>query len=159
MKIKLFQKTVALLVSSTVALFSCSDTNGSTSEREVSRASGTYILTELNVAPPQDIDGDGVISVNLISELNCISGILFLRPDGTYELNLTGVEVTSITNGRFFFSCGTPRNSDSTWNIQNGSVTLFADVTTTPYKLADNQLTRIVGEDLPGIQSVVYVKQ
>lgn len=151
---------VAQIFSSMILCFlswGCSDEGPQT--EELSRASGIYMLTELNVAPPQDIDGDGVASVNLLDELNCISGTLYLRADGTYALSLVGIEIVSVPNDRFFFACAPIRNSDSTWNIQNGSITLFADVTTTPYLLNDNELARIVGENLPGIQSVVYVKQ
>ncbi|MFS4448265.1 hypothetical protein ACKWCA_16455 [Maribacter sp. 2307UL18-2] len=159
MKIRLFPKTAVLLVFGTLALLSCSDDDGPVTENEIAMASGTYILTELNVNPAQDIDGDGTASTNLLDELSCISGALNLRSNGTYSLNLTGIEVTSITGGQFFIDCGEARNSDSNWNIQNGLVTLFADVTTTPYSLVGEELTRTLGEDLPGIQSVVYVKQ
>lgn len=126
---------------------------------ELSNASGTYILTELNVSPAQDINGDGMASINLLDELNCISASLSLRADGSYALNLTGIEVITIPNGRFFIACANPRNSDSNWNIQNGMITLFSDVTITPYTLVGDELTRTLGQDLPGIQSVIYVKQ
>lgn len=152
--IRLFREILLLLV---FVVISCS--NDDTAETEMSKASGTYVLTELNVNPAQDIDDDGTASTNLLNELACISGTLSLGSNGTYALNLTGVEVTSITNGRFFISCGPARNSVSNWNIQNGSVTLFADVTTTPYTLVGDELTRTLDEDLPGIRSVVYLKQ
>ena len=141
------------------SIFSCSSDDGPAEESEISKASGTYELIELNVNPPQDINADGTASTNLLDELDCISGTLSLRSNGTYGFNLTGIEVTSITNGQFFIDCAAERNSDSNWNIQNGLVTLFADVTTTPYMLVDDRLTRTIGESLPGIQSVVYLKQ
>lgn len=159
MKIKVFFKATLVFFLLTFAIISCSNDDGPTKESEISKASGTYELIELNVSPPQDIDGDGTVSTNLLDELSCISGTLSLRSNGTYGFNLTGIEVTSITNGQFFIDCGTSRNSDSNWNIQEGMVTLFADVTTTPYMLVDDRLTRTVGESLPGIQSVVYLKQ
>lgn len=141
-------------------IISCSsDDNDPSAESAISNASGTYELIELNVSPAQDINDDGVASTNLLDELSCISGTLSLRSNGTYGLNLTGVQVTSITNGLFFIECASERNSDSNWNIQNGLITLFADFTTTPYSLVDDTLTRTVGENLPGIQSVVYQKQ
>lgn len=159
MKIKVFFKTPLVFFLLTFATISCSNDNGPSSESEISKASGIYELIELNVSPPQDIDGDGSASTNLLDELSCISGTLSLRSNGTYGFNLTGIEVTSITNGQFFIDCGPSRNSESNWNIQEGLVTLFADVTTTPYMLVDDRLTRTVGESLPGIQSVVYLKQ
>lgn len=158
-KIPSFLKVTATLLCYAFALISCSSDDGPPSESELSLASGTYVLTELNVNPAQDIDGDGTASTNLLNELSCIAGAINLRSNGTYSLNLTGIEVTSITNGQFFIDCGEARNSDSNWNIQNGLITLFADVTTTPYALVGDELTRTLGEDLPGIQSVVYVKQ
>ena len=157
--IKVPFKTSIFIFLLNFAMISCSNDDGPAEESEISKASGTYALIELNVNPPQDINDDGTASTNLLDELSCISGTLSLRSNGTYGFNLTGVEVTSITNGEFFIDCATARNSDSNWNIQNGLVTLFADVTTTPYMLVDDRLTRTVGEDLPGIQSVVYLKQ
>ena len=157
--IKVLIKNLVVLFILNFTILSCSSDNGPAVESEISKASGTYELIELNVNPPQDINEDGTASTNLLDELSCISGTLSLRSNGTYGFNLTGIEVTSITGGQFFIDCATARNSDSNWNIKNGLVTLFADVTTTPYMLVDDKLTRTVGEDLPGIQSVVYVKQ
>lgn len=159
MKIKKLFKASIVLFILMFSIISCSSDDGPAAESEISKASGTYVLTELNVNPPQDINEDGTSSTNLLDELNCISGTLSLRSNGTYGFNLTGISVTSITNGEFFIDCSAARNSDSNWNIQNGLVTLFGDVTTTPYMLAEDVLSRTIGEDLPGIQSVVYVKQ
>ena len=159
MKIQELFKAPLLIFFLTFTLISCSSDDGPAAESEISKASGTYVLTELNVNPPQDINEDGTASTNLLDELPCISGTLSLRSNGTYGFNLTGITVTSITNGTFFIDCSESRNSDSNWNIQNGLVTLFGDVTTTPYMLVDDVLSRTIGEDLPGIQGVVYVKQ
>lgn len=159
MKIKIVFKSPIILFLLFFSIVSCSSDDSPAGESEVSKASGTYVLTELNVNPPQDINEDGTASTNLLNELPCISGTLSLRSNGTYGFNLSGITVTSITNGTFFIDCSESRNSDSNWNIQNGLVTLFGDVTTTPYMLVDDVLSRTTGEDLPGIQSVVYIKQ
>lgn len=150
---------IVIYLFATFILYSCANDDAPANDSEVSKAAGTYQLIELNVDPAQDINDDGTESTNLLDELSCISGTLVLRSDGSYSLNLTGIEVTSITNGEFFIACATPRNSSSNWNIQGGQVTLFADVTTTPYVLANDNLTRTLGENLPGIHSVVYEKQ
>lgn len=159
MKIKKMFKTPVFLFLLMIFIISCSSDDSASTDSEFTTASGTYVLTELNVNPAQDINEDGTASTNLLDELPCISGTLSLRSNGTYGFNLTGITVTSITNGEFFIVCATARNSDSNWNIQNGLVTLFGDVTTTPYMLVDDVLSRTIGEDLPGIQGVVYVKQ
>ena len=157
--INAFFKAPVVLLLLNFTIISCSNNDGNTAASEISKASGAYELIELNVNPSQDINGDGTVSSNLLDELSCISGTLSLRSNGTYGFNLIGIEVTTIANGQFFIDCAAERNSDSSWNIQNGLVTLFADVTTTPYMLVDDSLTRTVSEDLPGIQSVVYLKQ
>jgi len=159
MIINVFFKVPVILLFLNFIIISCSNDDGPITESEISKASGAYELIELNVNPPQDINGDGVASSNLIDELSCISGTLSLGSNGNYAFKLVGIEVTPITNGQFFINCAVERNSGSIWNIQNGLVTLFADVTTTPYMLVDDRLTRMVGEDLPGIQNVVYLKQ
>ncbi len=142
-----------------VILALCCKKDDEPTESEVSKAAGTYQLTELNVSPPQDINEDGIASTNLLNELPCISGRLSLEADGSYTFDLTGIQVTTITGGQFFIDCAPPRNSSSNWSITGSQITLFADVTTTPYVFVDNTLTRTVGENLPGIQGVVYVKQ
>ncbi len=159
MIINAFFKNLVILLLLNFTLISCSNDNAPATASEISKASGVYELIELNVNPPQDINGDGTASSNLLDELSCSSGTLSLQSNGTYAFNLVGIEVTPITNGEFFIDCAAERNSNSSWNIQSGLVTLFADVTTTPYMLVDDRLTRTVGEDLPSIQSVVYLKQ
>lgn len=158
---KINQKFTQLLflVIALISMSACSDDEGNNGPSEIEAASGTYVLTELNVNPPQDVNEDGTASTNLLNEMPCISGNLVLRDDGAYVLNLTAVEVTSITGGLFFITCSQPITSNSNWNINGGQITLFGNFTTTPYVLNGSTLTRTVGEDLPNIQNVVYQKQ
>lgn len=159
MKIEKRFTLLSIIFTAFIFLSACSEDPDEPGPNEIEAASGTYILREINVNPPQDVNDDGIASTNLLNELACISGNLVLRDDGNYALNLTGVEVTSITGGLFFITCSQPTVSNSNWNINGGQITLFGNVTTTPYVLLDNTLTRTVGEDLPNIQSVVYQKQ
>ncbi len=147
------------ILTSFIFLSACSDDSENNGPSDIEAASGIYILTELNVNPAQDVNEDGIASTNLLNEMPCISGNLVLKDDGTYVLTLTGVEVTSITGDLFFISCSPRTVSNSNWTINAGQITLFGNVTTTPYVLADNMLTRATGEDLPNLQNVVYQKQ
>ncbi len=142
-----------------IFLNACSDNTADDGPTEIEAASGNFVLTELNVNPPQDVNEDGTASTNLLNEMPCISGNLVLRDDGAYVLNLTAIEVTNITGGLFFITCSQPITSNSNWNINAGEITLFGNFTTTPYVLNGSTLTRTIGEDLPNIQSVVYQKQ
>lgn len=159
MKISKRLRNLSIIYLLVFLVSSCQNDDGATTNNEVTEASGTYELIELNVSPAQDINADGTASTNLLNELSCITGTIVLRSDGSYGLNLVGVEVTAITGGQFFIDCAPSINSSSNWNINAGQITLFADFTTTPYQLNGNTLTRAIGENLPGIQSVVYEKQ
>lgn len=141
------------------ALLSCSGDNDPADTAQVHPIVGTWDLVELVINPPQDIDGDGNTTTNILNELNCVSGTLILREDLTWNSVFTGVNITTITEGQFFISCPiSPQTNSGTWQLQNNQLTLFRGTTSTFFMYNGNRLTNSVGEDLPGFRSEIYEK-
>ncbi|MEM7381839.1 MAG: hypothetical protein AAF361_11665 [Bacteroidota bacterium] len=154
-------KRFSMLGLMSMAFFSCSsDDDTSEPGGNLSELVGNWELIELNVSPAQDVNEDGTASTNLTEELDCISGTLSFNSDNTWDLDLDGINVVSITGGLFDISCAAFRTSTSgTWQSSGSQVTLFSGGTTILYTLSGERLTNTIGEDLPNIQSEVYQKQ
>ncbi len=143
-----------------VFLISCSSDNGPAEVIPPDPIAGTWQLIELNISPPQDINGDGSTTSNILSDLDCVSGTLTFRSDKTWNLSFNGVNITTITGGLFNISCANFTSTGSgTWQLQNNQLTLFQGTTSIFYMLSGSRLTNSVGEDLPGFRSEVYEKQ
>ena len=141
-------------------LISCSSDDDSSDNNNNDAVIGTWDLVELNVNPPQDINGDGTVSANIMAELDCVSGTWTVRSDNTWNLSRDGVNVTSITGNRFNIICASNASaSNGTWQLQNNSLTLVQGFTTIFLTLNGNRLSNTIGEDLPQFSSEVYEKR
>ena len=122
--------------------------------------SGTYQLVALNIVPEQDIDGDGVPTSNVLSELPCASGTLILNDDTSFEWAATSLAVTSITGGLFNIAClSNTVTRSGTWQLQGAMLMLFDGVQTTGFSISGTTLTDNSGSELPEFSAVVYEKQ
>ncbi len=124
---------------------------------DLAMATGTYSLVQLNINPEQDINNDGNTTSNVLTELPCTTGTLVLRGDSSWLWTVLETNVTSITGGRFVFTC----NSDTTtrsgsWNINNNQVTLLDGVSSFIFIKDGDRLILNEGDDLPGFKSMVY---
>lgn len=152
-------KLTLVLLGILLAYSSCSSDDTPAEEME-SPIVGTWNLVELNISPPQDINGDGNTTENILSELNCVSGTLTFRSDNTWSLSFDGVFITTITGGLFNIRCSNSTAlSSGQWQLQNNQLTIFQGFNTIFYTLNDNRLTNTIGEDLPQFRSEVYEKQ
>jgi hypothetical protein len=153
-------KNYALLISMLFFIIACSSDNGPVDVTTPDPIVGTWELIELNISPPQDINGDGNSTSNILTDLDCVSGTLTFREDRTWDLSFDGVTITHITGGLFIFRCANFTSGGAgTWQLQNNQLTLFQGTTSIFYMLNGNRLTNSVGEDLPGFRSEVYEKQ
>lgn len=142
------------------AILSCSKDNPPAGNPMVNPIVGTWDLVALNINPPQDIDGDGNTTTNILSELDCIAGTLIIKEDFTWSSVFTGVNVSSLTNGQYFITCpDTSQSNSGTWQLQNNQLTLFRGTTSTFFMVSGNRITNSLGEDLPGFRSEIYEKQ
>lgn len=154
--LKTYSSTILLMV----FMVSCSSDDGPIDVITPDPIVGTWELTQLNISPPQDINGDGNTTSNILSDLDCVSGTLTFSADKTWDLSFNGVNVTPITGGLFNITCANFTSSGSgIWQLQNNQLTLFQGTTSIFYMLNGTTLTNSVGEDLPGFRSEVYEKQ
>jgi len=156
---KLIKKYTVLF--SVLALqISCSSDDSPSTNNENDNLIGTWELVELNISPPQDINGDSNTTTNILTELDCVSGTLTFNADNTWNLSFDGVNITTITGDLFNISCSSTTTTGSgTWQLQNNQLTLFQGFTSIFYTLSGNRLTNTIGEDLPNFRSEVYEKQ
>ena len=141
-----------------LVLGGCSDDDGKVvSNDELEMTAGTYQLVELNINPAQDINNDGNTTSNVLTELPCATGTLNLRNDGNWIWTTLEMSVTSITGGTFHLSCTSDITSRSgSWNISNNQVILFDGATNFNFTKDADRLTIILGDDLPGFESMVF---
>lgn len=153
-------KIPILLMTLLLLIASCSSESAPVVVAETPPVVGIWDLVELNINPPQDINGNGNTTTNILTELSCVSGVLTIRADNSWDLILNGVIITAITGDLFNIECANFTSSSAgTWSFQNNQLTLFQGVTPTFYTLSADNLTNIFGEDLPQFSSEVYQKR
>ncbi|MGB5387585.1 MAG: hypothetical protein WBN20_12445 [Eudoraea sp.] len=141
-------------------LQACSSDDNSTPENNNDAVVGTWSLAELNINPPQDINGDENTTSNILTELPCATGTLIINNDGTWGSTVANIEITTITGGLYDIRCsGTSNTSSGVWQFQNSQLSLFLNTTLILYNLSGNKLTNTTNEALPGFMSEVYEKQ
>ena len=150
---------VNILLIFTLFLSSCSsDDNGDT--QIDTAAVGTWLLTELNINPPQDINMDGNTTSNILEELPCATGTIIINEDGTWSSTIENLSIFTITGGLFIINCsGTQTQSSGAWLLQGNQLTLFRDFSSVIFTLDEDTITNNSQEDLPGFQSEVYQRQ
>lgn len=149
---------ILFLCSFIIVLGACSnDDDKAETNDELEMTAGTYLLVELNISPAQDINDDGSTTSNVLTELPCATGTLNLRNDGNWIWTTLEMSVTSITGGAFHISCTPDITSRSgSWKISNNQVTLYDGATNFIFTKDADRLTIILGDDLPGFESMVF---
>jgi hypothetical protein len=128
------------------------------SQEQLNAIVGTWNLVEYQVSPPQDVNSDGTTSDNLIEELPCVAATLVLTEEFRFSMNSVQVNVTQITGGAFGISCGPTSSAMGPWLFLNNQI-LLSEGSDGTFQLSGTTLTRTVGDDLPGVQKLVYQKQ
>ncbi len=137
-------------------LCGCSDDEGSGPAVNMDVV-GQWDLIEVNISTAQDIDQDGTPSTNLLEELNCISGTLTINADESWSFQQSDISITSITNNQFFAECSGTTNGIGTWTANAVQVIFVGSSALNSLQIgANNTLINNIGENLPGIQSLVY---
>ena len=123
-------------------VFSCSsdDDNSSTT---VSYA-GTYAMTAFNVSVPQDLNADGIASVNQMNETNCFNGnTLILNENNTFTMTEKGIDI--VTDGvNETLDCYDDGTYTGTWSLVGNSIKLDGEFGIELFKFADNKLTQSI---------------
>ena len=86
--------------------------------------SETYQLTAYNTATPTDLNGDGIASVNQMTEINCFNAnSITVKSDNTFSAQQNGVYVETETTPATALCYEIPQIS-GTWTIAEGVITL-----------------------------------
>lgn len=162
-KNKKVMKKIKVLVPLIAFLFvfpACSSDDNAPVEGNNDAVVGTWILAELNINPPQDINENGNTTSNILTELPCATGTLIINIDGSWNSNVVNLDITPITGTLFNIRCtNTSSTASGVWQFQNSQLSLFFNNTLFLYNLSDDRLTNTTNEDLPGFMSEVYEKQ
>lgn len=116
MKIK-----VLSLAAIAAIMFSCS----SDDDNNTSDPVGLYTISAFTITEPQDLNGDGVSSSNILTETHCFDGgFIQLNADHTFTASSDGMEITMTTGGVEEVSCYDDGNFPGTWTVSGNLVTL-----------------------------------
>ena len=106
-------------------LVACSSDDSNGEGNETSLVLGTYALTEVNVSIAQDPNEDGTFSVNMVDELPCLNGILTISADGSWNMALTNLNITTVTGDFYPVFCGDSQDYIGNWSFQNTQFKLY----------------------------------
>lgn len=145
-------------ISLVIIIFSCSSDDGETIPVNNTLVVGTWNLTQVNISLPQDPNEDGTSSTNMVDELPCLTGVLTINANNTWNLNLTDLNITPVTGDFYAVQCASSFSYSGNYIFQNNQLNLN-DVNFTNLALNGTVLTETRGESLPGVLSYVYEKQ
>jgi hypothetical protein len=156
---KILLKCTLFSVLMVTSLASCSDDDGDSSTQEGAEFAGTWVLTEVNLSAAIDTNDDGTTSNNLLNETDCLQDTLIL--DETFEWDSTEVVanfITQITGNLYNVNCSDIRNQNGNWGVSGTNLFLIGSVNRT-FLINGDQLIENLGQDLPGIRTMVYTRQ
>lgn len=156
---KTFFRNSLLLLFLLVLFISCSSDDGGGGGQEGIEFAGTWVLTEINLSAPIDTNDDGTTSANLLNEADCLGDTIVL--DETFEWSSTEVVaslITQITNDLYNVTCSDQRTQNGNWGVSGSNLFLVGSVNRT-FLITGDQLIENLGQDLPGIRTMVYTRQ
>ena len=149
---------VLLICSTYITGCSSDDSDGDTMDNTA--VLGTYTLTEVNISIPQDPNEDGTSSTNMVEELPCLTGELTVSADGTWNMTLVELSISTVTGDFYAVRCAddTAKDYSGRFSFQNNQLTLDALQFST-FSLNGDILTENINEELPGILNRKFEKQ
>jgi len=141
------------------SFMSCSSDDGGGGGQEGIEFAGTWVLTQINLSAAVDANNDGTTSANLLDEADCLTDTLIL--DETFEWSSTEVVaelITQITGDLFNVSCSDVQTQNGNWGVSGSNLFLVGSVNRT-FLISGDQLIENIGQDLPGVRTLVYNRQ
>ena len=155
--IKLF---LFMVVLSPLVLSCSSDDNGDDGgDSRALELVGSWVLVQMNVSAAIDANFDDITSSNLLDEADCLEETIVLA--STFEWTSTAVfpnVISPITGDLYTISCLPAQNRDGDWGVTDNNLFLIGTVNRT-FSISGNQLIESIGQDLPGIRTLVYERQ
>ncbi|WP_423998449.1 hypothetical protein [Maribacter sp. IgM3_T14_3] len=154
----IMRKYILYFITCLVLLFTgCSSDDGDATTDDSALVIGTYMLTEINVNIAQDVNEDGTASNNMLDELDCLNGTLEINADGTWDLDMVALDITSVTGDFYAIRCGRTDTFTGKWTFQSSVLDLNATNFSTMV-LNSSILTEGVNEELPGVLNRKFTK-
>lgn len=155
-----FPRLFVLFVTIASVSISCSsDDSGDGGGDPGAALVGTWVLTEINISAAIDTNNDGSTTSNLLTEVDCLRDTLTLTADNNWSSS--GVFpsfISPITGNLYNVSCSPVINRSGTWGFSGSSLFLSGDFLAT-FLFDGSRLTLPIGNELPGLQSLVYERQ
>jgi hypothetical protein len=151
-----FKYVIAVGLSIFLGACSSDDSDGDINETPL--VVGTYTLTEVNVSIAQDPNEDGTFSINMVDELSCLNGTLAVSADGSWNMTLTDLNITTVTGDFYPVFCGESQDYAGTWSFQNNILNLNSTAFSS-FSFTNSMLVENINEDLPGILNRKFEKQ
>lgn len=103
----------------TLFIAGCSSDDDNGSENNLL---GAWILTEVNLPLPLDLNEDGTPSTNVMDEFSCFQGSISFQGNGEYAQNLSTLVETEV-NGETVITCGDPIITTGTYELEGNQLT------------------------------------
>lgn len=152
-------KTIVPLIFILLLFLGCSSDSSGGGTDPAAELAGSWQLVQLNVSEPIDTNDDGTTTTNLLTEVDCLTDTLTLSADLSWSS--TGVfpaNISPITGNLYNVTCSAVINRLGTWGFSGSSLFLTGDFQAT-FLYDGTSLTLPIGNNLPGIQSLVYERQ
>lgn len=154
-----FSRVLGLLTILAILLFSCSNDDSGSNENAGDELIGTWQLIEMNISEPIDTNNNGSTTSNLLTEVDCLMDTLTLLDDDSWSSSgVFPINIAFITGNLYNVSCSSTINRFGTWGFSGSSLFLTGDFQAT-YFYDGSRLTLAIGNELPGLQSLVYERQ
>lgn len=142
-----------------VFLLGCSNDDSGGGDDISAELVGTWQLSETNVSEAIDTNDDGTTTTNLMTEVDCLEDTLVLSADASWSSSgVFPANISPITGNLYNVSCSSVIVRGGNWGFSGSSLFLSGDFQAT-FLYDGTRLTLPIGNDLPGIQSLVYVRQ
>lgn len=156
---KIQSKRTICYALSLLLLMACSSDDGGDTGPQGIEFAGTWMLTQINLSSAIDANNDGTTSANLLEEVACLRETITLETN--FEWGSDGINaqlITQITGNLYNVSCSELENEDGDWGVSGNNLFLIGSVNRT-FLISGDQLIENLGQDLPGIRTMVYVRQ
>ena len=152
-------KAILPLLAVAVFLQGCSNDDSGGGNDVSAELVGTWQLTEVNVSEAIDTNDDGTTTTNLMTEVDCLEDTLILSADASWSSSgIFPANISPITGNLYNVSCSNVLVRGGNWGFSGSSLFLSGDFQAT-FLYDGTRLTLPIGNDLPGIQSLVYIRQ
>lgn len=152
-------KVISFLCMASILLSCTDDGDGENTEVNLDNFIGVWNLVSVTVSEQIDTNDDGILTSNLLTEVDCLREQLLLNANSTWSSTEVSPSVISpITGNLYNVSCTPEIEQEGTWAVSAGTAIFFGQEPRS-LVLQGNQLIQEINAELPGLVSLVYQRQ